>query len=106
MDAAAILVLILSALLIGGVILIFRQRRELQCLRYCWLDMSDWTARHLNEERAVAIDLFGDQKVPFVILENEKEWGKRVDYQAQIMKRNNVTMPTQEECDSYILGGL
>lgn len=110
-NTLVVILLLVNALLLGWVIVL---HRKLAILRFCWIDMSDWTARHLES----LIPVVGDTVEGFLnnILEEslidqgkiddhihrkikdwEILWRKQVTYHQDVMKRNEVKIPSERD---------
>jgi hypothetical protein len=78
-------------------------RRQVRCLHFCFIGISDWGINKLQEVRDYYIEEHGRDNSPF--LDIEKEWKAKIDYYAGLQKRASIRVPKDNHID-YIMEDL
>ena len=78
------------------------QRRRLECLRWCYLDLSDWTFNRVRDARDQCVELGGEENIPYALVEVVEECEAMTEHHLQVMKRARVTPPSEAD-GMYIL---
>lgn len=79
-----------SLVFVGLVWLLFRARKQIRCLRYCYLSMSEWTYQHLDGIRAYYLDAYGRDDTLDDLAEFDKKWAEEVKENAAAMRRAGI----------------
>jgi hypothetical protein len=90
------LMVVLVGHVIGFWLLLFwivRLRRQVRCLHYCYVNMSDWGIDRLKAEREDYKRVHGEHLTPFTLLNAERDWKIQADTCAAMMKRAGVSVP-------------
>jgi hypothetical protein len=88
-----ILVLV-SIQVVGFWLLLFwvvRLRRQVRCLHFCFIGISDWGIGKLREVLDYYNMEYGREHSPF--LDTEKQWQTRIDYYVDMLRRARVRVP-------------
>lgn len=75
------------------VFLVFRLRRQVRCLHFCYVGISDWGIERLSQERDDYIRTHGQQFTPFTLLHVERDWKVKADYYGLMQIRAGVRVP-------------
>lgn len=84
---------------------VFRLRKRLRCLGYCYIDMGDWGMGKIIEARDYYIDTHGEHVTPFILLEAEEQFQHKLTYHRQMFGQIGLTPPGQKEMN-YIIEDL
>ena len=85
------LLLLVIIHVIGFWILLFwvlRLRRQVRCLHFCFVRISDWGIDKLKEVLDYYWAEYGKQHCPFT--DTEELWGAKIDFLGDIMKRARI----------------
>jgi hypothetical protein len=82
--------------------LVVRQAKKSRCLRYCYLEMSDWAGSHSGDTARLCRDELGDD-TPDLLVDGPAEWKKLVKDHFSIMKRAGIYRPASKGIYQYVL---
>jgi hypothetical protein len=69
---------------------VIQLRRQVRCLQFCFVGISDWAIDKLRQVRDDYIADRGRHQTPFTLLEVEKEWGEKIKFFLGMLKRVRV----------------
>ena len=85
--------------------LLWISRRQVRCLHFCFVGISDWGINKLQEVRDDYIKEHGRDNTPFKLLNVEKEWKAKLDFYASLQKRASIRVPKDNHIN-YIIEDL
>jgi hypothetical protein len=89
-----LLLTLLIVHVVGFWLLVFRVirlRRQIRCLHYCFVSISDWGIESVKEVVNYYIEQDGRDNSPFLDL--EENWGTKIDHYYGMLKRARVHIP-------------
>lgn len=84
---------------------VFRLRKRLRCLGYCYIALGDWGINRLIEERDYYIDQHGRHLTPFTLLEVEDKFKYELESHRRLFAEVGLKPPGQREL-GYLLEAL
>lgn len=89
---ATVPALIAGALLVTALItLIVRQQRRILCLRYCYMDLSDWAATKLGSICEDVVANLGRENASDELAHWQDDWKKQLKYHHAMMRRAGLS---------------
>lgn len=76
--------------------------RQVRCLHYCFIGISDWGIDKLKEVRDCYIAEHGKDNTPFFLLDVEKEWKEEIEFYADLLKRVRLRVPTNNHIRYFL----
>jgi len=76
---------------------VFRLRRRLRCLGFCYISLGDWGINRLIEAKDYYIDVHGQHVTPFILLEAEQQFQYQLENHRRYFKEVGLEPPGQRE---------
>jgi hypothetical protein len=83
----------------------FRLKKRMRCLGYCYIDIGDWGIGKLIETKEYYISSHGEHVTPFLLLEAEEQFQHKLTHHRKMFGEIGLTPPGLRE-QYYILEGL
>lgn len=87
------------------VLYVFRLRKRLRCLGYCYIGLGDWGIKKANDARDYYIDKHGEHLTPFILLRADEEFENLLQNHRRMFSKVGLSPPGQRELN-YVLEGL
>jgi hypothetical protein len=76
---------------------VFRLKKRLRCLGYCYIDIGDWGMGRVLEAKDYYISQHGEHVTPFLLLEAEDQFRKKLAYHRQLFAATGQKPPGTRE---------
>ena len=69
-----------------------RKERQIRCLHYCFVTISDWAIRRLKETRDDYVREHGRGNTPNYLLNVERDWEAEIDVLMNMMRKVGIDL--------------
>lgn len=84
---------------------VFRLRRQVRCLHYCFIGISDWGIDRLDQATEYYIREHGHHNTPYILLNAHADWDQKSKYYINLTLDAGVRVPKDNHIH-YVIEGL